>query len=331
MLEIGTAQAARGEKRRGIVPVPGLPTWANPPVVVIRGSATSPVLSITAGIHGSEYSSIEAAKRLTLEIEPGDLVGVLIICPIVNIAAFQQRSIYINPLDSCNLNRAFPGQSVGSASQRLAAAITGKIIEPADAFVDLHGGDLIEALTPFSLVSAVGPAEAVAQSRRMALEFGLPHIICSQTSGSTYSSAIASGKPALLAEAGEHGVLSREASRALFRGVVRTLAWLGGLTAEGRQRFEWALTPPAETPIIYPSYSWVEAQADGMWYPQIECGAEVQEGQTLGEILSLDDTLRARILAPHQGRVLFLVTSLAINRGDPLLTVASTVSECKSS
>ena len=331
MMEIGTVQVARGEKRSGVISVPGLPAWANPPIVVIRGSAAGPVLGITAGIHGSEYSSIEAAKRLALLIEPSDLLGILIICPIVNIAAFQQRSVYINPLDFLNLNRVFPGQADGSASQRLAAAISKQIIEPSDAFLDLHGGDLVEALTPFSLVSAIGPSEAVARSKCMAVEFGLPHIICSQTAGSTYSNAIAHGKPALLAEAGQQGVLSPEASRLLLRGVLRTLAWMDALTTEGCQRFGWALTPLVEIPTIYPTYSWVEAPTNGMWYPRIDCGSEVQEGQTLGEILSLDDSLQARILAPHRGRVLFLVTSLAINKGDPLLTVASTAAAYKSS
>ncbi len=55
--------ASTGQRRwTGTVePEPGLAL----PCTIIRGRLPGPKLLVTAGVHGAEYSSIEAARRLT--------------------------------------------------------------------------------------------------------------------------------------------------------------------------------------------------------------------------------------------------------------------------
>ena len=54
------------------------------------------------------------------------------------------------PLDGLNLNRQFPGDTAGTASQRLAHWLTTNVIAGSDVFVDMHCGDMNEALVSFT-------------------------------------------------------------------------------------------------------------------------------------------------------------------------------------
>src|SRR5216684_1521178 len=85
------------------------------PCTIIRGRSPGPKLLVTAGVHGAEYSSIEAARRLTA-LDPERLAGELTILPILNIKAFWSHQPYVNPLDGKNINRVFPGDANGTAS-----------------------------------------------------------------------------------------------------------------------------------------------------------------------------------------------------------------------
>src|SRR5258708_18476337 len=89
------------------------------PCTVIRGRGPGPKLLVTAGVHGAEYASIEAARRLT-QLASDAFVGELTILPIINVGAFFQHRAFRNPSDEKNINRVFPGDPKGSASDRLA-------------------------------------------------------------------------------------------------------------------------------------------------------------------------------------------------------------------
>lgn len=71
--------------------------------------------------------------------------------PVMNMPSFRARSIYVSPLDGKNLNWVFPGRALGAASEQIAHWVFGNVISQAENYVDLHGGDLIEALVPFTI------------------------------------------------------------------------------------------------------------------------------------------------------------------------------------
>jgi len=77
------------------------------PITVHHGANPGPVLSLIAGIHGSEYSPILAMQEFAKLIDPSQLNGTVIIVHIANIPAFAARTIYIGPNDLKNLNRSF--------------------------------------------------------------------------------------------------------------------------------------------------------------------------------------------------------------------------------
>src|SRR6185503_19280887 len=129
-LVVGSAVAKQGAKVTGVIQVPaGSDPGTQIPVTIISGTSDGPVLTLTAGIHGSEPSPIVALQRLRDEIEPAQLTGALILVHIANLPSFTHRTIYRGPWDQKNLNRVFPGHPHGTASERIAYAITTNVID----------------------------------------------------------------------------------------------------------------------------------------------------------------------------------------------------------
>ncbi len=107
-LTVGSLSARPGEKTYGVneFVVDGKPyrlaMW------LVNGAQDGPTLLVTAGVHAAEYASIAAALDLGRTLDPRTLAGRAIVVPVLNIAGFGVRSIYICPLDGKNLNRVFP-------------------------------------------------------------------------------------------------------------------------------------------------------------------------------------------------------------------------------
>ena len=205
-----------------------------------------------AGVHGSEYVSIDAAVRLGATLDPAALHGQVLCLPLLNPAAFWERTAYVSPIDNLNPNRAFPGKPHGSFTERLAHHLTERAIRHADALMDLHGGDIPEALVAFTIYEETGDAALDARSRAMAEAFGMPAMLAqprgnSPISGTTYSTAARLGIPAIIAEDGGAGVYEAAAAERMFLGAENALRSLGVLPGGTRllpkphcyRRFVW--------------------------------------------------------------------------------------------
>src|SRR4051812_48851115 len=178
-LTVGSAVGRSGEKISGFITVPDrTDPGCRIPVTVVTGKAAGPTLALVAGIHGSEPSPILGLQRVRAELDPSKLSGTVILVQIANVPSFQQRTIYRGPWDQKNLNRVFPGKADGSASERIAYAITTDVIDQCDCLVDIHSGDGNEALRPYAYWNKLGIDDEVdRRTRDLALAFGLDHIV----------------------------------------------------------------------------------------------------------------------------------------------------------
>jgi predicted deacylase len=314
LLHIAGLTASPGQKVSEHVSVSVAGIQVRVPLFLINGAHPGPTLVVTAGIHGAEYASIEAALRLGRTLDAGVLRGRVIIAPIANPPAFTARSIYVSPPDGKNLNRQFPGQARGTFSQSLAYWLFEEVIRRADAFVDLHGGDLIEALEPFVIYFHTGDSHVDQVSAELARSFGIHYVIDGDTPGSTYGAAAQAGIPGLLAEAGGQGIWTEETANLLHTGVLRIMAHLGMTDA---------LPAPVEPPVMLQRWEWLNSTADGFFYPKIKVGDYVHAGQDLGCVADVSGAALQAVKAPIDGTVLFLVTALAMNSGDPLVAIAA--------
>ena len=310
MTDLPEIRTGRQRREQGFChPVAGLEI----PFGLVEGAGPGPCLLITAGVHGSEFCSVEAALRM-LKVEPTEIRGTLLVLPILNVQGFRKRSIYVMPEDGKNLNRMFPGRPDGTASEQLADWLVTRVYPRIDAYLDLHGGDLSESLVPFSIF----PKDSEA-SKTLAKVFGLGIAVASSGNGYTVSAAGQLGIPSLLAEVSGNGLWDEAGVTQLTDGIRRVMAHLGMVESAAAPR--QAPEPRFET-------MWVPlAPTDGLWYPAKDLSDPVEAGESLGEIRDVFGSVLARITSDKPGAILYRLTSLSVNKGEALLGVGTPLEE----
>jgi predicted deacylase len=285
------------------------------PYFEIMGANPGPHLTVIAGIHGAEYSSIAAAKEFVAEINDKEVTGRITVMPLVNILAFWARTPFVIPVDNQNLNRAFPGNQNGSFTDIYAYHIFEKIIKGSDYLLDMHAGDIPEALEPFSILEE-SPVEE--QSLLMAKAYGIKHIVRQRATGlvvagSTSAAASAIGIPAIIAESGENGILDPDAVKLHLEGVRNLARTLGVLTGEPKG---------AREHILYDGWNWLRAERPGWWQPAHKVGAVVKAGELLGTMSDLWGDRFAGIRTEQAGTILFQTSSPAVSKDGILVGLA---------
>jgi hypothetical protein len=314
LLKVGTLAVEPGSRAVGHEEVTIGEQTVRFPVFVVNGAQPGPTLAITAGIHGAEFASIEAALQVGRAITPERLCGRLIIVAVANMPAFLARSIYVCPLDGKNLNRVFPGRADGSATEQIAFWLMETVFRQANYYVDMHGGDLIEALVPFTIYHDSGNPAVDQASLEIARVFGIPYILRSESLGGTFSAAARAGVPAILTEAGGQGIWRAKDVKAHVDGLNRLMRHLGMIGG------------PKPRPVATREFAtsfWLRSEHEGYWYPAVAVGETVRQGQDLGHVADYLGNVLQPVASPADGVVLFLVTSLSMNPGDPLLSVGA--------
>ena len=278
------------------------------PVVELTGAGDGPRLTVLAGVHGCEYAPMAAVRRWTKALAERELRGSVRAVPVLNLPAFRARTPFLVPDDGKNLNRCFPGNPEGTVADRLAHAAFTQLIEGSDALIDVHAGDMVEALEPFALYDA-GPAEA--RALELATAYGLGYVIRQEpgpdraVGGTTSTAAAEIGIPAIIAEAGGCGLVETAAVDAHVRGLDQVLAVLG--MTDGPP------AAPAAAPVRLGRFLWLRSVSEGWWEPSVRPGEQVAEGQVLGTVSSLDGAqVLQSVTAPAPGVPMFITSSPAV-------------------
>jgi uncharacterized protein len=306
------------------------------PLTAIRGASPGPTVSIIAGIHACEYIGPVTCLRLAEELDPQELSGTVLIVPVVNLRSFELRTPFVSPLDGMNMFTLFPGDRNGSFSEQVAYAISENLVRGADAFFDLHSGDLFEVIPPHVCYQLSGDADIDARSEAMArlFEIDLLNIMgegiddltsSSDESGVSFrgipsesmstGAAPRAGVPSVLLEVGGGGVLDMELVEMELRGLENVFRHLGMLEGD----------PAADIPhtVCYGMYV-ITSRYGGILLPDVAIGDHVEEGQRIGEMRDLRGNVLAEFEAPMTGVVLMMFTSPVRISGETLLIMART-------
>jgi uncharacterized protein len=289
------------------------------PVFEARGAAEGPRLCLTAGVHGGEYPAIAAVRQFMRELDPDSLRGSILAVPIISPTSFQSRSAFLVPEDGRNLNRSFPGDPDGSFTEILAHHVFNEFISGSDLLIDLHGGDIFEALEPFAIYDDSPQAE---RSQELARAFGFDYVVCDRNDhlgGMSTSAATAAGIPGVIAEAGGRGLLERAEVERQVRGLTNALRTVGMLPGEP--------IPPPDGQRLVERFVWPRSGSAGWWQAETAAGARVEAGQRIGAILDpFGDEIEV-VTAPEDGVVLFLTTSPAVAADGLLLGLGAGLQE----
>jgi predicted deacylase len=279
------------------------------PLVEVTGSADGPTLTVISGVHGCEYASMDGVRRWLRSLEGREIRGRVRAVPVLNLTAFAARTPFVVPEDGKNLNRSFPGDPAGTLAERLAWDAFTQLIRGSDAYVDVHCGDLVEALQPFTLYEA-GPAED--RALELATAYGLPYVIRQPAgsgravNGTSTASAAEAGIPAITAEAGGCGLIEENAVAMHVAGLNNVLARLG-MTEAGQAAV------PLSRPAHLGRFLWLRGREAGWWAPAVRPGDTVTPGQIVGTVSSLDGAaVQENVTSPADGVVIFVTSSPAV-------------------
>lgn len=300
------------------LPYPALAGWSFPLAEVI-GAEPGPHLAVIAGIHVNETSSIEAALRLQHAFDPATLRGRVSIITILNQPAVAHRTQYDCPIDGRNINFSFPGGPDGTFSEVLAHAMLNDFAGDADVLVDLHGGDLCEEVSHFTVAQMTGDPAFDAQNFELAACFDAEIIVRLAPSemeapGRSCSGRARAGRHAAFAEAGRIGLIEEECVRFHFEGVLRIAKHLGMVDTAPEKR---------RAPFVAERYLWVPAPARGIYRCRMEPGELVAEGTLLATVEDHFGRPINALRAPAEGRILWRITHALIEKGHTVMGLAA--------
>ena len=292
------------------------------PIIIVKGKNNGKVLTITAGVHGSELAPIIATQELIREINPSQLRGTLIIIPITNIGAFYRYTPYKNPIDQKNINRIFPGKKNGTISEKIAHFIASKIIPLSDIFLDAHSGDLNEDLLPFVCYYENKKYPKQTKIAKELSEYcGFENVISypytlndNEPAKYVFKQASQSGKIALSFESGKLGFVQQEAVERIKRGYFRILDKIGMYKyndPKGDSEFQILKSP------IY-----IKSNNRGILYTDLKAGDKVIKGQKLGHITN-EFAKRIQVFnSPVTGIILYMLGVPATNINQTVFAIS---------
>jgi predicted deacylase len=325
---IGALTAGRTERHLIKLPGAALANDEPRPVVSVTGAKPGPVLFVNAGVHGGEYPAIAAAIRLGQALDPQKVAGTVILMPVVNLPAFRSRTPFVCPIDNVNPNRVFPGDPNGTYSEQMTHALINEFVVHADAYVDLHGGDIPEALVPF-VICRDGNDDVSVRSKKMAMAFGLPYVLTvtkpvqPAKGSSSYAAAAAKGVPAVLAEAGGVGQMQENAVELLVNGVGRLMGHLKMIEDTAEMPVATGTEPvrAVKKPQVLTKFEWLYTKNAGMWYPRVATGDVVNDGEEVGTIGNLFGDTLEKVTSPVSGSVLFLTINPSVQENGLLMGI----------
>ena len=321
---IGPVTAAPGTTASGTLTVPARAgdEGTTIPISIVHGMRPGPVLALTAGVHGQEYTPVIALQRLLKTLDPRSVTGTVILVHVSNMPSYLARTIYYSPADNKNLNRVFPGKAEGTLSERIAFVLTRDVIGRATHVIDVHCGDGNESLRPYTYWITTGTPEVAEAGKQLALAFGFDHIVVDRErpvdeGASVYLSntAITRGKPALTIESGGLARTDEESIAAIERGVAGVLRHLG-MRGDG--------PAPVAQPIWLERSEVLRSGGTGIFYPAVERGHTVAQGTLIGRVSDFHGRIIEEIRAPFAGEILYVIGTPAISKGEPIAYVAST-------
>ncbi len=289
------------------------------PVGTVYGVEEGPTLVVVGGMHGSEFCGIEAAIRLFREVEPEKLKGTLKVVMIYNLPAFESNLGFLVPQDGVNPGRVFPGDPNGSFSEVMAYHLSENVLRTADYYVELHGGDIPEALVPFVNAPITGVEEVDKKSREMAMVFNIALVVGGDltklprplhTSG--FRAMTLEGIPAILAESGQQGILTMEDTERHLVGLRNIMIHLGmreGTIVNTVKR------------MFSAEHAAIRAEFDAMWYPAVKLGDWATTGQVIGEYRTVFGEHLADVKAPFDGHITVIRTSPHVDTGNVVIEI----------
>lgn len=281
------------------------------PFTYIKGPKVGKKICISSGVHCCEYVGIVAAQELSKEIEWTNVTGEVIILHPVNYNGFFAKIPAVFPEDKENLNRKFPGDKNGTLTERIAYNFSNYLYKHIDFFLDLHGGDLHENITPLAFCPGLGDENIVNLSHEVANHLTVPIRVRSGSSKGAYSSGVIQGVPGILLERGGSGLWNKELVEADKKDVYITLKFF--------DVYNQCELIKQKNQLEITKATYIDSKHNGFWYPYYEPGDKVKKGSILGIIKDCFSNELEVIYSEYDCIIMYETVSLSIQENEPLI------------
>lgn len=288
-----------------------------PAVTVIQGPSDGPTVGLLGGVHGDEYEGVVAAAAIARMLQTELASGTVRLAAPAHPAAWAARSRH-SPVDGADLARSFPGRPDGSATERVAHAVTEQVIRGSDLLIDLHSGGSRFAM-PF-LCGYQDEGWRGAAARRFADTFAAHFTWRHEGApppGRSLSAAAELGIPAIYVEGRGGRSVRADELRGYIDGVRRVLLLLG-MVAEA----PIAPQQPVRVRGDGNTDAGITAPLAGYLVAHHDAGDAVEPGGVIARIVGLDATPLADVVAPSAGVVMLLRRDARVSAGDTVCIVA---------
>ncbi|KKD58256.1 deacylase [Grimontia sp. AD028] len=293
------------------------------PITVIKNGDGQTAL-LTGGNHGDEYEGITSLLKLTSKLKPKQILGRVIIIPMMNAPAVQ-ASARVSPIDNGNMNRAFPGHPYGGMTERMADYFTRHLIPMCDTALDIHSGGKTLDIIPFAAAHRLKNKAQEFRCFEGARLFGAPYTFYMEEMDPTklYDTAVESnGKVFVTTELRGGGTTTPDTIAIADRGIHNFLVYSGILQKN-------YIDPPCE-PVsleIPDKDAYLQSEHNGILEMCVSLGDEIKEGDLIARIYSTERTGQtpAYYRATTEGILAARRHVSNISIGDTFAVIAKTV------
>jgi predicted deacylase len=291
MKRLGTAEAAPGEVDTGRLAVGQSRDGGEVglPVAVINGNTAGKTLYVQAASDGDELNGVGVVRRVVPRLDPTTLRGTVLVVGVVNYHGFQVAE-HRNPIDDTKLNRAYPGDTDGTSSERIAAA-TYDAATSADLVLDLHQGSTSRMIDEVR-VRCGSRHRLHDDCLELAKVFGCGYVLDRKgPDGQLARAAPDDGVPTVDPELGGSVGWDETSIRVGVEGVFNVLEYYGFLDG----------TVDADRQIRANGFEQYGAPAGGLVDLKADLGDRVSRGQSLFEVTGIFGEQKAEVTADSDG------------------------------
>lgn len=289
------------------------------PITVVK-NGEGPTALLTGGNHGDEFEGPIALWDLSRRLDPSELTGRVIIVPAMNYPAFQANR-RCSPIDGGNLNRMFPGNPAGTATEKIADYFQRYLLPLADVVLDFHSGGRTMDLLPFAAAHILPDTIQNDACFAGVKAFGAPYAMRMReidAIGMYDTAAEEMGKVFVTTELRGGGTATPQTVEHAKVGVKNFLIHSNILRGTINSRKSIWLSLESDGCFIF-------CNDEGLIEPHVELGSIVAKDQPLLSIHPMHETGREPTIyvAPHDGIVAGKLQSCLAKMGDNLLVVAT--------
>ncbi|KAI9258970.1 hypothetical protein BDA99DRAFT_538888 [Phascolomyces articulosus] len=308
----------------------GLSEWVRLPAIICRGSedgmcesreqkkeineksvSISPVVGITAAVHGNELNGVPCIHRVVSEIDVKKLQGTVVAVPCVNMVGYLQFKREF--ADGRDLNRQFPGKEDGFASQVYCYQLMNKVISQFNFLIDLHTASFGRVNSYYVRADMNDSGSALLARLQQ------PQIVLhnSGQDGTLRSAASARGIKAITVEIGNPQLFQNRYVQWSYMGVMRILDNLGMFELNGGPEQQILLGPP--NTVLCSKGFWIYTRTGGVLevYPGVN--TIISKGDVIARIKNIFGNVVDEYMAPCGGIVIGRSSNPVAMSGDRIL------------